>query len=379
MKRLMLVLLLMMSVFASLLLFPEAAGQPVRIELLGWLFETRTGMFVLFLCVLWLTYWLLKKLLLISVNSPQQLWHNLRSGSNKRRETRLKEAVEVWIDTGAGHSHKLLKRSKGVVPPWLHESLQVWLNPPQQAHDEQDQPLHIALKARLATDTAHIQQLSLSERQHYLDAWLAVHPAAPLALQRKADLLGDLGEFTEQIALYEKLWDKQKDVNNLKASYARALCAAAKNNGEQALPYLRKAQRLDASNHEVTIDLATALGHAGDVKSASKMLLDALLLHDHINLAQAALKLCSASPLHYFKHVDKPGYLQTKAGSWLRVCLAHQANLTGLAEDGLQALLEQTPSALLWNTQGLWYSEDKAWEKAVFCYQQASLYAAGEE
>jgi len=187
MKRLMLVLLLMMSVFASLLLFPEAAGQPVRIELLGWLFETRTGMFVLFLCVLWLTYWLLKKLLLISVNSPQQLWHNLRSGSNKRRETRLKEAVEVWIDTGAGHSHKLLKRSKGVVPPWLHESLQVWLNPPQQAHDEQDQPLHIALKARLATDTAHIQQLSLSERQHYLDAWLAVHPAAPLALQRKAD------------------------------------------------------------------------------------------------------------------------------------------------------------------------------------------------
>jgi len=71
--------------------------------------------------------------------------------------------------------------------------------------------------------------------------------------------------------------------------------------------------------------------------------------------------------------------LQTKAGSWLRVCLAHQANLTGLAEDGLQALLEQTPSALLWNTQGLWYSEDKAWEKAVFCYQQASLYAAGEE
>ena len=353
MIRIVLALLFIVSIFIGLVLFPEIANQPVRIEILGWLFETRTGMFILLIITLVSVLWLLQKAFDLSINSPKQLWTSLRSGNKKRRELRLQEALATWIDKGEGHSQKLLKRSKGIIPDWLHESLTIWWDKPLshlKINDEKDSPLIIALKARLATNSEHIQALSLSERQFYLDAWLSAHPAAPLALRRKATLLGDMGDFAEQTHLLEEIIQKNKNIQTLKPLLAQALYHLAEQDEDNRLAHLRKANRLAPENTDIIIALAHAMVESGDQQSAERLLLDTLEQHDNFDIAKAALKLMKQDALHYFKRVDQAKYQSSAAGGWLRIMLAHYAELTGLAEDGLQTLLERNPSALLWQT-----------------------------
>jgi tetratricopeptide (TPR) repeat protein len=374
MIRIVLALLLVVSVFVALVLFPDIASQPVRIEMLGWLFETRTGMFVLLVMTGLGVLWLLQKTFDVSVNSPKQLWTSLRSGSKKRRELRLQEAMTVWIDKGAGNAQKLLKRSKGIVPDWLHTALIVlWDKPSNQPKidDEKDSPLIMALKARLATDDEHVSHLSLSERQHYLDVWLAAHPAAPLALQRKAILLGDMGEYAEQVKLLEELIQKNKNIDWLKPQLAQALYHLAEKEPEHQLAHLRKANRLTPDDTKILLSLASALEKSGDTKNAERLLLEHLQQHDDITLAQAALKLLSFDALKNFKRVDKPTFQNTYAGRWLRMMLAHEADLVGIAKDALDAMLEQNPTSLLWQTKGNWLAAEHAWEEATRCYQKA--------
>ena len=374
MIRIVLALLFVVGIFVSLVLFPDIANQPVRIEMLGWLFETRTGMFILLLIVGISLLWLLQKTFDLSINSPKQFWTSLRSGSKKRRELRLQEALATWIDEGAGHSQKLLKRSKGIIPDWLHASLLLWWDKPSnhpKINDEKDTPLTIALKARLATDAAYIERLSLSERQHYLDVWLAVHPAAPLALQRKAVLLGDMGEYAEQVQMLEALIQKNKNIQGLKLQLARALFQLAKKDSANELAHLRKANRLSPDDAAILHALVLALADSGDQTSAERLLLDYLQQHDDIKLAQAALKLLSFDALKNFKRLDKPAYQNTYAGRWLRMMLAHEADLVGIAKDALDAMLEQNPTALLWQTKGDWLAAEHTWEEATACYQKA--------
>lgn len=376
MIRIVLILLLIVSVFIGLVLFPDFASQPVRIEMLGWLFETRTGMFILLTLLTLSTLWFLQKIFNFGINSPKQMWLSLRSGSQKRRDIRLQEALATWVDEGAGSSQKLLKRSKGVVPNWLHETLLIWWDKPVsrlKINDEKDSPLMVALKARLATEGDGVMQLGLSERQHYLDAWLAAHPAAPLALQRKAALLGELGDFPAQVQLLENLIQKNKNITLFKTWLADALYHLAEHDDENKLEHLRKANRLNPDDATIITALAQALNDTGDFKAAERLLLSYLEKHDHMPTAQTALKLFRADALKNFKQVDKPAYQNTVAGSWLRLMLAHEANLVGIAEDGLQALLKRNPSALLWQTRGDWFAAKQEWERAVTCYQKASL------
>ncbi len=374
MIRIVLALLFVVAVFVTLIVFPDIANQPVRIEMLGWLFETRTGMFVLLLILGISLLWLLQKTLDLSINSPKQLWTSLRSGSKKRRELRLQEALATWIDEGAGHSQKLLKRSKGIIPDWLHTALMLWWDKPDhhpKINDEKDTPLIIALKARLATDDTHITCLSLSERQHYLDVWLAVHPAAPLALRRKAKLLGDMGEYAEQVQMLETLIQKNKNIQDLKPQLAKALYQLAKQDTSHQLAHLRKANRLLPGDADILQALAIALAEHGEQTSAERLLLDYLQQHDDITLAQTAFKLLSLDALKHFKQLDKPVYQRTYAGRWLRMMLAHEADLIGIAKDALDAMLEQHPTALLWKTKGDWLAAEHAWEEAAVCYQNA--------
>jgi len=374
MIRIVLALLLIVGVFVALVLFPDIASQPVRIEMLGWLFETRTGMFVLLVMTGLGLLWLLQKAFDLSINSPRQLWTSLRSGNKKRRETRLQEALAIWIDEGAGNSQKLLKRSKGIIPDWLHEALTIWWDKPShhpKINDEKDTPLTVALKARLATDAEYVEHLSLSERQHYLDVWLAVHPAAPLALQRKAILLGDMGDYAEQVHLLEDLIQKNKSIAWFKPQLAKALYHLAEKEPEHQLAHLRKANRLMPDDTHILSALAAALDKSGDSTSAQRLLLDYLAQHDDIMLAQAALKLLSFDALQNFKRVDKPAYQNTYAGRWLRMMLAHEADLVGIAKDALDAMLEQNPTPLLWQTKGDWLAAEHAWEDATHCYQKA--------
>ncbi len=374
MIRIILGLLLIISVFVTLVLFPEITSQPVRIEMLGWLFETRTGMFILLLLFLFAVYWSLQKLFDLSINSPKQLWSNLRSGNKKKREQRLQEALVIWIDEGTGHSQKLLKRSKGIVPDWLYEALLIWWDTPAshpKINDEKDIPVSIALKARLATDPENISSLSLSERQQYLDTWLAVHPAATLAVQRKAELLGELGEFAEQVTLLEDLLNRKKSVSHIKAPLATALRHLATQDETNRLSHLRKAHRINPDDDQVLIDLATALIESGDKQSGTRMLTEYLEQHDAFSVAEKAFEILKPEPLSNFKTVDRQAIQKTVAGSWLRINLAHKADLTGIAEDGLQALLEKEPSARLWGLRGDWLAEKNQHEQAIQAYKNA--------
>ncbi len=381
MIRIVLVLLTVIAVFISLVLFPQITNQPVRIEMLGWLFETRTGMFVLLILAIFSTFWLLQKIFDFGVNSPKQLWQNLRSGNKKRRELRLQEAMASWIDEGEGHSQKLLKRSRGIIPDWLHDALLIWWDKPAahpQINDEKDAPLSIALKARLATEPENGLKLSFSERQHYLDSWLSVHPAAPLATQRKAELLGEMGEFSEQVNLLEELWNRKKNVQAIKPLFATALRCLANSDENNKLTLLRKANRINPDDVSVILELAAALQASGDKKSATRLLLDHLQQHDAMEVAEKAFELLAADPLANFRSVDKPGFQKTVAGSWLRVSLAHKAELTGLAEDGLTTILDNNPSAKLWTIRGDWFAEAEQWEQAAKAYKKAQTLNPGK-
>ena len=374
MIRIVLALLTIVAIFIGLVLFPDIANQPVRIEILGWLFETRTGMFILLVIAIITLLWSLQKTFDLSINSPRQLWTRLRSGSRKRRELRLQEALATWIDEGVGSSQKLLKRSKGIVPHWLHEALMIWWDKPSNhpnIHDEKDTPLTIALKARLATDPENIQHLSLSERQHYIDAWLAVHPAASLAMLRKAELLGDSHEYVEQVHLLEELMQKSKNINHLKPILAQALYNSADKDESNALTHLRKAHRLMPEHTKVLTHLAKALADSGDSASGERLLLDYLRNHDDIEVAQTALKVLAFDALQNFKQVDKPAFQNTDGGRWLRMMLAYEADLTGIADDAMNAMLSQNPSPLLWQTKGDWLARQHKWEEATEAYQQA--------
>ncbi|MDX8382395.1 MAG: hypothetical protein R8M14_09835 [Ghiorsea sp.] len=375
MIRIVLALLSVIGIFIGLVLFPDIASQPVRIEFLGWLFETRTGMFILLIITGFTILWTLQTFFNFGLNSPKQLWASLRSGSTKRRNLRLQEALTIWIDEGEGKSQKLLNRSKGIVPDWLHQTLLVlWDNPSNhpKINDGKDTALTIALKARLATNPEHIQSLALNERQYYLDAWLSVHPAAKLALYRKAELLGDMGEYAQQVQLLESLMQKNKNIQSVKPLLARALQNLAIKDTENTLAHLRKANRLAPNDSDIITSLSVALEKSGDAKHAKQVLLDYLKDHDDIDMAHIALKLLSFDALQSFKQVDKPIYQNTYAGRWLRMMLAHEADLVGIANDALNAMLEQNPTPLLWQTKGDWLAANHEWEEAVVCYKKSS-------
>lgn len=374
MIRIVMMLLLIAAVFVSLLVFPDIANQRVRIEILGWLFETRTAMFILLIIFSLSALWLVQKTFTLSINSPKQLWTNLRSGNKKRRELRLQEALDTWIDEGEGHSQKLLKRSKGIVPQWLHDALIIWWDKAENhapIHDEKDKPHIIALKARLATEPQHTH-LSLEQRQQYLDAWLMVHPGASLALERKAALLGERGEYAEQVALLEDLFQRKRQVQHIRPQLATALHQLAGQDAENALTYLRKANRINPTDVKILIHLAQTLHASGDTQSASRLLLDFLTQHDDMQVAKALLPMLEKDALQHFKQVDKAAYQNTIAGTWLRMQLAHKAGLSGIADDSLHGLLENHESAALWQLRGDWYAEQGQWQQAAEAYQKAN-------
>lgn len=374
MIRIVMMLLLIAAVFVSLLVFPDIANQRVRIEILGWLFETRTAMFTLLIIFSLSALWLVQRTFTLSINSPKQLWSNLRSGNKKRRELRLQEALDTWIDEGEGHSQKLLKRSKGIVPQWLHDALMIWWDKPENhapIHDEKDKPHIIALKARLATEPNQTH-LSLEQRQQYLDTWLMVHPGASLALERKAALLGERGEYAEQVALLEDLFQRKKQVQHIRPQLATALRHLAEQDSENALAYLRKSNRINPTDVKTLMNLAQTLQTSGDTQTAYRLLLDYLAQHDDMQVAKALLPMLESDALKHFKQVDKAVYQKTTAGTWLRMQLAHKAGLSGIADDSLYGLLENHESAELWQLRGDWYAEKGQWQQAAEAYQKAN-------
>jgi tetratricopeptide (TPR) repeat protein len=375
MMRLILLLLFAMVVSVALITFPNIADQALRIEAFGWLFETRQGAFIVALLVLIFLLWLLQRITGALFAGPGNIWRSLVTGSSKRNEKRLREALAQWLDQRGDLGEKALKRSRGVLPGWALVMLQTLITPARDLTmpDENEDPLVTALTARIVTDPNAHPKPDLATRKAHLEAWLDVHPDAPLALSRMADVAEEEEDWPKLVELLESAWKHGHcSSHSLKPRLARGYVALARHKPGQAMEYLRKSFRLCPENRDVVIALGQASANAGDTKTAVRIWTGHLEKNNDYEVAGLLLGLAEHDVLRiYRKYESRNEDELNHAYRWLRAQLAHKANLDGLAFEQMQSLAEQSHSSAAWQSLGDWHLAANDHEKAALCYQQA--------
>jgi len=373
--RLFILLLLALGIAVLLSLFPEIAGQPLRIEAFGWIFETRQGAFITALLVLLAVLWLLRRIATAIFAGPGQLWNTLRLGGKKRREQRLREGVAEWIDMRGDLGSKAFGKSRGTIPEWAIILLKTMAMPANvQVAGESDDPLNTALAARIATNpNAPSKPDNLTQKAH-LEAWLSVHPDAPLAVSRLAALAENEGDWATAAKLLENSWKQgQRSASSIKPRLARIYIHLADENPESGQNHLRKAHRLAPDD----LNVITALGRAyvanKDSEAAKKLWLGYLEQHDDFHIAAELLSLMNSEALQLFQKLDRKDAdkVYNDAMRWLQASLAHKAGLNGLANEIMDQLLEKNSSCVPLQSRAEWYAEAGEWAQATQCYQQA--------
>ncbi len=373
--RLFFLLLLALSIAVLLSLFPTIAGQPLRIEAFEWVFETQQGTFITALLVLLITVWLLRRIVSAIFAGPGQLWNTLRMGGRKRREQRLKEGLAEWIDMRGDQGSRAFKKSRGIIPEWAAALLKTVASPPKglPVTNSNRSPLNTALAARLVTDPhAAIKPDSAIQKAH-LEAWLAVHPDAPLAISRLAALAEDEGDWATAAKLLEASWKQgQRSASSIKPRLARIYIHLAEQQPETRESHLRKAHRLAPDDSAVILALGQAHTADQDTDAAKKLWLNYLAQHNDFRIAAELLSLLSSEALQAFQKLDKRSAARSYNDSmrWLQASLAHRAGLNGLANEIMDQLLEKTTSREPLQSRAEWHAEAEEWEQAAGCYQK---------
>jgi len=368
-------LFLALTLTIALTLFPDIANQTLRIEAFGWLFETRQGAFVVALLLILAVIWFIRRLVAALLAGPGQLWRTMRVGGRKRREARLREALADWLDMRGEVGTKIIRKARGVLPDWALKMLATMMTPAheQQVSGKEKDPLNIALAARIATDPDARPRPDLTVRKAHLEAWLQVHPDAPLALLRMADVAEEEEDWEMLVRLLEDLWKRGScSAASIKPRLARAYLALAGAKPEEALQNLRKAYRLAPEDSDVQLALGNSQIAQGDTQAARKLWLSYLEEHSDERIAQALLELLKDDPMRFYRKLDAKGTnALNPAQQWLRAELAHAAELEGLAVEHMQTLLEQHPGRLAWKSFGDWHAAAGDFGEAAHCYQQA--------
>jgi len=374
--RLFILLLLALGIAVLLSLFPEIAGQPLRVEAFGWVFETRQGAFITALLVLLAVLWLLRRIVTAIFAGPGQLWRTLRMGGKKRREQRLREGIAQWLDMREDQGRRAFQKSRGTIPEWATALLKTLATPAkdQIVTDSKGDPLNTALAARIATDPNAPAKVDNATQREHLEAWLSVHPDAPLAVSRLAALAESEGDWVTAAKLLEDSWKQgQRSASSIKPRLASIYIHLAELEPESRQSHLRKAHRLAPENLNVII----ALGHAHianqDSDAAIKLWLEYLEKHDDFHVAAELLTIMSSEALHLFQKLDRKDAADyyNDAMRWLQASLAHKAGLNGLANEILDQLLEKNSSCIPLQSRAEWYAEAGEWAQATQCYQQA--------
>ncbi|PJC70533.1 MAG: hypothetical protein CO017_04880, partial [Zetaproteobacteria bacterium CG_4_8_14_3_um_filter_59_5] len=298
--RTFIVLAFAMGLAVLFALFPEVADETLSIHAFGWVFESRQGPFILALLLVLAVYWLLRRILLAILAGPGQLLHVLRNGRKKRRESHLHDGLCEWVDMRGERGRKSFRKSRGFLPAWADSLLdRLPLAPtdiPLPA--EGDDPLLVALSARIATDPVAARKPDPAVRGKHLDAWLEVHPGAPLALERKARLLRETGDWKALVSMLEETWQRggnsaSRATPKLATAYMQlAAATGAETEGrESRLAYLRKAHRLQVESHDVVLALGRALIDAGDATACRKIWLAHIEKHNDPVVAVELLPL----------------------------------------------------------------------------------------
>ena len=382
--RLFFLLLLALGIAVLLSLFPTIAGQPLRIEAFEWVFETQQGAFITALLVLLIIVWFLRRIVSAIFAGPGQLWNTLRMGGRKRREQRLKEGIAEWIDMRGDQGSRAFQKSRGTIPEWAATLLRTVASPPKglPVVNSDTSPLNTALAARMVTDPNAASKPDRATQRAHLEAWLAVHPTAPLAISRLAALAEDEGDWATAAKLLESSWKQgQRSASSIKPRLARIYIHLAEQQPDTRQSHLRKAHRLAPDNSSVI--LALGLAHAADQNAdeAKKLWLNYLEKHNDFQIAAELLSLMSSEALRAFQKLDKKSAARSYNDSmrWLQANLAHRAGLNGLANEIMDQLLEKTTSCEPLKSRAEWYAEAEEWEQAARCYQQLSHIHSDED
>ena len=373
--RLFILLLLAFGIAVLLALVPDISGQPLRIEAFGWVFETQQGTFITALLVLLTALWLIRRLLSAIFAGPGQLWNTLRMGGKKRREQRLREGIAEWIDLRGDLGRKAFQKSHGIIPEWATTLLKTVASSPKELSvaPGDDDPLNIALAARIASDPNATTKPDSSTQRAHLEAWLSVHPDAPLAVSRLAALAENEGDWNTAATLLETSWKQgQRSASSIKPRLARIYIRLAEQQPETRQSHLRKAHRLAPDNRNVILALGQA--HVADQndEAAKKLWLNYLEEQNDFQIAAELLSLMSPEALQAFQRLDRKDAAETYNNSmrWLQASLAHRANLNGLANEIMDQLLESSEECEPLQSRAQWHAEIGEWEQAAHCYQQ---------
>lgn len=368
-----LLLLLTLTVAALIALFPDIATQNMRIEAFGWEIVAQQGAFMIALLLLLALLWLVSLLLASFAKGPDRLRQWLRLGSRKRAENRLREGLAKLIDMRGDLGEKDFRKAKGALPEWGMRLLSLLAKRDLTLPSMRDDPLYVALAARIASEP-QTHNIDLPTRLAFLEAWLRVHPDAPLAMERLSELALEMGDWARAVNLLERSWKKgARSAAGVKEKLASAYLGLAKEDAPHALEYLRKAHRLCPENSEILLSLGRALIEAGDARSAHRLWLNHLQQHHDYAIAEALYEqLCRDAPLKAYQRLEKLSKDQMPiALQWLRAKLAHEAGLTGLAKEQMEAILERCQDPIPWQTKGDWHAQAEEWQEAVLCYRKA--------
>ncbi len=373
--RLMFLLFLALIVTVALIVFPDIADQALRIEAFGWIFETRQGAFIVALLVLLLFIWLLRGLIGALLAGPGVAWRSMRLGSRKRREKKLKELLGQWLDGRSNISIRTLKRCRGVLPEWAIAMIDIVLTPASDLPlaSGEDEDLLTVLAARLATDPAADPKPDLATRKAHLEAWIQVHPGAPLAISRLVDIAEEEGDLPEFINRLEAHWKQGRCSSDAaKPRLVRACLNMAEQQPDQAMAYLRKAYRLLPGDVKVLLAYGQGLLDCGEIKTVQRLWNGYLEQHSSERIARALLPLYGEDKLRAYRKLErKTPSMLNPAQRWLRAELAHAAKLDGLAFEQMQALADECGMAAAWQSLGQWYESLGKFETSSDCYRKS--------
>jgi len=374
--RLIFLLILALAVSVALIVFPDIADQALRLEAFGWVFETRQGAFIVALFVILLVSWLLRTLIVGLFSGPGHLWQSLRMGSRKRRELRLREALERWLNGDGDLDARLLKRSRKVLPDWALDMLAVMGTPAkdQPAPDAQADPMLTVMIARTVTSPLVTPKPDLAVCKAHLKAWLAVSPNSALARSRMADVAETEGNWQELVNLLEDRWKKgQQSAAGIKARLIHAYLKLAEVDSDQAPALLRKAYRLSPADGAVMLAYGRVQLHSGESVNARRLWLNYLPFNDDMAIATellAALK--QYDPLKEYRKLERKESSDISFSlRWLRAELAHASKLDGLAFEQMQVLAEKAGYAPAWESMACWHEAAGAYDKAASCFRKA--------
>jgi len=379
--RIMIVLILALALAALFALFPDVAEQTLSIHAFGWLFETRQGPFILVLVLALALYWLVRRIVLAVLAGPSQLWHVLKNGRKKRREAFLSDGLAEWVDMRGERGWKYFRKGRGFLPEWGDALLSRLPMSPTEIPlpAEGDDDLLVALSARIASDPHASPKPDPGIRKAHLDAWLRVHPGAPLAQERQAALLQETENWKELVTMLEEIWKRGgNSASRAAPKLALAYMQLAETNAHlpeestKAMGYLRKAQRLQPESSAVVLALGRAMLKEGDTTSCRKLWLSHVERKDDADVVVELLPLMVPDAMKTYRRMEKKRDSDmTMSQALLRAGMAHLAGLSGLATEHMEKLLTTHPSPQAWGILGDWRLEAGDSKGAADAYRKA--------